>query len=234
MPRFSRPIPGGLCVHVVTRGNARATVFHSDGDYANLTQLMGASRRRAPVELFAWYLMPNHVHLVVRPQANGDLARFMHRLLTTHVQRHRARYGATGRLWQGRYKAFPIQADPHLLTVLRYVERNPVRAGLVASARDWRWSSARERHDREAPSALLAPSPVQLPQPWIEWVDTPLTDSELSAVRTSIRRDRPLGVSSWTLDIARRLNLYGTLRSRGRPRTRACTTDEERGRGLIP
>jgi len=67
MPRFSRPIPGGLCVHVVTRGNARATVFHADPDYAIFTQLMSDAQGRAPLELFAWCLLPKHVHPVVRP-----------------------------------------------------------------------------------------------------------------------------------------------------------------------
>jgi len=95
---------------------------------------METARERVAIEIFAWCLMPNHLHLVVRPKENGDLARWMHWLLTSHVQRHRSRYKTTGRIWQGRYKAFPIQEDRHLLTVLRYVERNPVRAGLAAHA----------------------------------------------------------------------------------------------------
>jgi putative transposase len=218
MPRFSRPIPGDLCVHVVTRGNARATVFHADDDCATFRQLMADAQRRVPLEIFAWCLMPNHVHFVMRPRADGDLARWMHWLLTAHVQRHRVRHKTTGRIWQGRYKAFPIQADAHLLTVLRYVERNPVRAGLAMHAVDWRWSSARERasssHD------LLASSPVQLPSPWLDWVDTPLTDAELAGIRRCAKRDRPLGEASWTREVADRLDLLGTLRPRGRPKVK--------------
>jgi len=211
-------MPGGLCVHVVTRGNARATVFHSDDDYAIFMQLVSAAQGRVRLELLAWCLMPNHLHLVMRPLADGDLARFMHWLLTTHVQRHRVRHGTTGRVWQGRYKAFPIQADAHFLTVLRYVERNPVRAGLVDCALEWRWSSARERQAASGEHGLLAPSPVPLPSPWLDWVDKPLTGAELANVRTSIRRDRPLGDSAWTRELANRLNLLGTLKPRGRPR----------------
>jgi len=210
-------MPGGLCVHVVTRGNARATVFHSDDDYAIFMQLVSAAQGRVRLELLAWCLMPNHLHLVMRPLADGDLARFMHWLLTTHVQRHRVRHGTTGRVWQGRYKAFPIQADAHFLTVLRYVERNPVRAGLVDCALEWRWSSARERQAASGEHGLLAPSPVPLPSPWLDWVDKPLTGAELANVRTSIRRDRPLGDSAWTRELANRLNLLGTLKPRGRP-----------------
>ena len=210
-------MPGGLCVHVVTRGNARATVFHSDDDYAIFMQLLSAAQGRVRLELVAWCLKPNHLHLVMRPLADGDLARFMHWLLTTHVQRHRVRHGTTGRVWQGRYKAFPIQADAHFLTVLRYVERNPVRAGLVDCALEWRWSSVRERQTAAGEHGLLAPSPVPLPSPWRDWVDKPLTGAEIANVRTSIRRDRPLGDSAWTRELANRLNLLGTLKPRGRP-----------------
>ena len=219
MPRFARPIPGGICAHIVTRGNARATVFHARSDYAGFTSLLEAARARVPIELLAWCLMPNHVHLVVRPVNNGDLARWMHWLLTTHVQRHRVRHQTVGRVWQGRYKSFPIQADRHLLTVLRYVERNPVRASLAGSAIEWPWSSTRERHAAEAQRTLLAPSPVPLPSPWLEWVDAPLTSAELASIRLSIKRDRPLGDPAWTRGLAERLDLLGTLSPRGRPRT---------------
>jgi putative transposase len=129
--------------------------------------------------------MPNHLHLVVRPRTDDDLGRWMHWLLTTHAQRHRSRHVTTGHIWQGRYKSFPIQTDVHLLRVLRYVERNPVRAGLVASSRDWRWSSLARRNSSVERAELVAESPVPLPTPWIEWVDRPITDEELAAIRTS-------------------------------------------------
>jgi len=219
MPRFSRPVPGGVCAHLVTRGNARSTVFHTEPDYEDFIHLMKAAQERVPIELLAWCLMPNHVHLVVRPRENGDLARWMHWLLTSHVQRHRVRYDTTGRIWQGRYKAFHVQADRYLMTVLRYVERNPVRAGLVRHAVEWNWSSARERCSDSAPHGLLAPSPVPLPSPWLDWVDAPLTEAELAAIRACVKRDRPLGDPAWTRSVAERLELLGTLAPRGRPRT---------------
>ena len=218
MPRLSRSVPGGLCVHVVTRGNARATVFHNQGDYANLTQLMKDAQERVRLEILAWCLMPNHLHLVLRPREDGDLTRWMHWLLTSHVQRHRIRHGTTGHVWQGRYKSFAIQTNVHLLTVLRYVERNPVRAGLVDSAGNWTWSSTRERQLPQERREMLDPSPVELPQPWVQWVDTPLTVSELEAIRTSVRRNRPFGDAAWTRGLAERLQLLGTLTPRGRPR----------------
>ena len=205
-------------------------------DYANFMQLMRDAQDRVRIEILAWCLMPNHVHLVIRPSADGDLARWMHWLLTTHVQRHRVRHKTTGRIWQGRYKAFPIQADRHLLTVLRYVERNPVRAALVPSAIDWNWSSARERSSSVVPHALLAPSPVPLPSPWLGWVDLPLTNAELASIRRCAKRDRPLGDASWTRDVAGHLDLLGTLRARGRPRVerRPMVLQENETDGSVP
>lgn len=218
MPRFSRPIPAGLCAHLVTRGNARATVFHSDEDYRAFLDLIRAARARLPIDLFAWCLMPNHVHLVLRCGADGDIGRWMHWLLTTHVQRHRRRHGTTGRIWQGRYRAFPIQADEHLLTVLRYVERNPVRAGLTHSAADWPWSSAADRRAGRSARCDLSRSPVPLPEPWAPWVDTPLTSAELDAVQRAVRYDRPYGDAIWSRRMTDRLDLPAQVRPRGRPR----------------
>jgi putative transposase len=203
----------------VTRGNARATIFHSDGDYARFEALMKSAQERVPIEVFGWCLMPNHLHLVVRPRTDDDLPRWMHWVLTTHAQRHRSSHVTTGHIWQGRYKSFPIQTDGHLLRVLRYVERNPVRAGLVVSSRDWRWSSLSERSTSCERTGLLTDAPVSLPAPWIHWVDTPITDDELAAVRTSIKRGRPLGDPAWTRGMIERMGLRASVNSRGRPRT---------------
>ena len=96
-----------------------------------------------PMPVLAYCLMPNHFHLVVLPANDGDLSVWMHWLQNTHVRRYHKHHGTSGHVWQGRFKAFPIQEDGHLLTVLRYVERNPVRAKLVRLAQRWPWSSAR-------------------------------------------------------------------------------------------
>ncbi len=85
--------------------------------------------------------MPNHFHLVLWPYEDGDLSNWMQWLLTTHVRRYHRMYGTSGHVWQGRFKAFPIQQDEHLFVVMRYVERNALSAQLVTSAEDWRWSS---------------------------------------------------------------------------------------------
>ena len=116
-------------------------MFHKEGDYAAFVDLLAAANERLPMRMLGYVLMPNHFHLVLWPHAAGDLSRWMQWLLTIHVRRYHRHYHSSGHVWQGRFKAFPIEQDEHLLTVLRYVERNPLRAGLVERAEDWHWSS---------------------------------------------------------------------------------------------
>src|SRR4051812_14079060 len=141
MPRTARASVGGMTYHALNRGNRRDAVFHKPGDYDAFVSALAEARRRLPLDILGDCLMPNHFHLVVRPAGDGDLGRWMRWLLTTHAQRYHRHYGTSGHVWQGRFKAFPVQDDDHLATVLRYVERNPLRAGLVARAEDWAWSS---------------------------------------------------------------------------------------------
>ena len=141
MPRTARASRGGVCYHIINRGNAKSTVYHDETDFEVFLGLMRRANDRRPMRILAFCLMPNHFHLVVLPLLDGDLGAWMHWLLTAHVRQHQRRYHTTGRIWQGRFKAFPIQHDNHLLTVLRYVERNPLRARLVERAAEWRWSS---------------------------------------------------------------------------------------------
>lgn len=215
MPRTARASRGDVCYHVMNRGNARADVFHDPADYQTFLELTRRACLRLPMRVLAYCLMPNHFHFVLWPRADGDLGSWMHWLLTAHVHRHRLRHDTVGRIWQGRFKAFPIQRDEHLLTVLRYVERNPIRAGLVPRALDWPWTSAAVRGSGRG---LLHPPPVELPPRWDRWLEEPLTPAEVEAVRRSARRDRPYGDAAWIQGTAERLGLTESLRPRGRPR----------------
>lgn len=217
MPRTARAAVGGLCYHVLNRGNGRAEVFHKPEDYDAFVALFAPACERLRMRILGWCLMPNHFHLVLRPYDDGDLGRWMQWLMTSHVRRYHRHYHSEGHVWQGRFKAFPIQADEHLLTVLRYVERNPLRAGLVKKAEAWRWSSLSLRGQRPTPT-ILSPSPVKLPRNWMESVNRPQNEAELAAVRRSIERGTPLGGAVWQRRTAERLDLTHTLRPRGRPR----------------
>jgi putative transposase len=213
MPRTARASVGGLCYHVLNRGNARAQVFHDDADYRTFLDLLNEASRRVPMRVLGFCLMPNHFHLVLWPRASEDLSRYLQWLLTAQVRRYHRRYRSSGHVWQGRFKAFPIERDEHLLTVLRYVERNALRAKLVRRTENWPWSSL------STPRAgFLHDSPVPLPRNWIARVNAPETGGELAALRQSVNRGTPFGVTAWVRRTAARLGLEASLRPRGRPR----------------
>lgn len=217
MPRTARAAVGGMCYHVLNRGNAQAEVFHNPDDYAAFLHLLPLAVERLPMRIVGFCLMPNHFHLVLWPHDDGDLGRFMQWLMTSHVRRYHRHYHSSGHVWQGRFKAFPIQQDEHYLAVLRYVERNPLRAKLVKRAEDWTWSSRRERFSGQ-PSELLHPGPIRLPRNWKDLVNRPQTEVELAALRHSLHRGTPFGSDHWAKLTAKRLGLESTLRPRGRPK----------------
>ena len=208
-----------MCYHVLNRGNGRDEVFHKADDYAAFLKLLAEASERVPMRLLAYCLMPNHFHLVVWTHGDGDLGRWMQWLMTSHVRRYHRHYHSSGHVWQGRFKAFPIEEDDHLLTVMRYVERNPVRAKSipVRKAHRWPWSSiGTPPKDVERPA--LAAGPVARGKDWLEWVNQPQTEAELKALRESISRGRPFGPEAWQRRTATRLGLESSLRARGRPR----------------
>ncbi len=209
MPRIPRAQLAGQAYHVLNRGNGRATVFHKDGDYRAFLDLLARAKAKFPVQVLGFCLLPNHFHLVVQPHTPAALSPFMQWWLTSHVRRYHRHYASSGHVWQGRFKSFPIQHDGHLLTVVRYVLLNPVRAGLVPRAVDWPWSSLQH-------PALVDPLP--LPADWSRQLEDPLPDHDLSALRTCVARQAPFGTPGWQAQIAALTNLVSTLRPRGRPR----------------
>ena len=217
MPRTSRASVGGYCYHVINRGNGRAEVFHKTEDYEAFLNLIGEACERLLLRVAGLCLMPNHFHLVLWPHGDGDLSRWMQWLMTSHVRRYHRHYGTSGHVWQGRFKAFPIEDDEHYLTVLRYVERNALRANLVERAEAWDWTSLKLRRDK-APPEFLAPGPVELPRNWRQLVNKPLAEAELTALRNSVNRGAPFGSHEWIGKTAKKLGLESSIRPRGRPR----------------
>lgn len=214
MPRTARAALGGWCHHVLNRGNGRAEVFHKDEDFQAFLSLLAPACERLAMRVLGWRLMPNHFHLVLWPHHDRDLGRWMQWLMTSHVRRYHRHYGGSGHVWQGRFKAFPIQRDEHLLTVLRYLERNPLRANLVRRPEAWRWSSLSERLHPTGDLPLYAP-PIDLPASWRDLIHEPQT--ELAALRTSTQRGTPFGSDRWKSIAVKKLGLESTVRPRGRP-----------------
>src|SRR5688500_8075499 len=230
MPRHPRGGTGGVVFHAFNRANARRRLFRNDGDYLAFVAAMTEAFRRVPIRILAWCVMPNHFHLVLWPRDDRELSAFMQRLTQTHAVRWRHAHNTVGdgSLYQGRFKAFPVQHDQHFLVVVRYVERNALRARLVRRAEDWRWGSAWVRtHPDDALAELLSPSPVDLPRNWLVLLNTPQTVAVEDAVRLSLRRSRPFGDDAWQRRTAARFDLVHTLRRPGRPR-KSTSHDETR------
>ncbi len=157
MPRPPRASVGGIAYHVLNRANAMKTIFNHEADYELFLSIMAQGHRRLAMRTIGYCIMPNHWHLVLWPREDGDLSEFMRWVTVTHTQRWHAAHGTAGQghLYQGRFKSFPVQdgvltcaqrqagwlqgGDP-VLSLLRYVHRNPLRCGLVTSAQDWPWS----------------------------------------------------------------------------------------------
>lgn len=221
MPRQPRAAPGGYAYHALNRAVARLPLFQKDGDYEAFERVLTEALLEHPIRLLAWCVMPNHWHFVLWPRRDGELTDFLRWLTHTHTQRWHAHYhtAGTGHLYPGRYKSFPIEQDEHLLSVCRYVERNPLRAGLVRRAENWPWSSLRHRQaDDWGAGKGLHPGPVPLPENWVELVNRPQTEAELQALRRSVQRGQPYGGELWQKQTAKRLGLEYTLRRQGRPR----------------
>jgi len=197
MPRRKRVCPAGEVFHVLNRAVARLTVFEKPDDYEAFFRVMLETRKIVPLPIFAMVVMPNHWHFVVRPEEDDQVTEFFRRLTVTHTMRWHAHYhtAGTGHLYQGRFKSFPVQDDDHLFTVMRYVERNPLRANLVELAEDWQWGSAWARRQKDAniQEWLTTPTDPPLPRQWRAWVNKPQTEAEVAAIRHCISRGTPFG-----------------------------------------
>jgi putative transposase len=142
MARLARAVFPGLPHHVTQRGNGRAQTFFDDGDYADYRALLREHCATAGVAVWAWCLMPNHVHLILVPGDEDGLRRALSRVHRIYAGRIHQRLRRTGHFWQGRFGCTAMD-EAHLCAAFRYVALNPVRAGLVTRAQDWPWSSTR-------------------------------------------------------------------------------------------
>jgi len=195
-------------------------LFLKDADFEAFERIVEKTLETCPMRICAYCLLPNHWHFVVWPEHDGELGAFMQKLTITHVrnwQENRRRVGY-GHLYQGRYKSFPVESDDHFYQVVRYVERNALRARLVTRAEDWRWSSLWRRvHGTSKDRAWLGAWPLAKPRDWAERVNRPQTAAELEAIRRSVARGQPYGDEPWVRQTAGQLGLESTLRPRGRP-----------------
>jgi|WetSurMetagenome_2_1015567.scaffolds.fasta_scaffold18074_5 putative transposase len=201
MPRRPGRASGQFVFHVLNRAVQNTVIFRSLAEYEQFLGLLAEAAERFQVRVLAYCVMPNHWHLVVWPQSDDGLSRFVHWLAGTHAQRWRWAHGSQGRgaVYQGRFKAIAVQLDRHFLIVCRYVERNPLRARLVGRAEDWEWSSASLLSGCTGRPAL-SEWPVRKPAGWVGHLNEDLFDDSLSQVREAIRKGVHFGDAAWQKD----------------------------------
>ena len=233
MPRPLRLVLPGVAVHVIQRGNNRVPCFKHDNDYlmylAHLRQLSG----KYQCAVHAYCLMTNHVHLLLTPAQANACATLMRNLGQRYVQRFNRTYERTGTLWEGRFRSFLVESARYVLACYRYIEQNPVRAGMVRSAAGYRWSSYLGNAGLRTDPLLtphveyqaLGAEPAQRYRAYRELVDGELAPDELSSIREAARKAMPLGGEAFKAQIEIDLGRpHGHRRGGHDPRSRGRTS----------
>jgi putative transposase len=204
MARIARIVLPGIPHHVTQRGNRREPVFFEDGDYILYKRLLAEAAERAGTAVWAYCLMPNHVHLILVPKTQDGLRATLadaHRRYTRHIN---ARNDWTGHLWQGRFASVAMDEE-HLMHAVRYVSLNPVRARLVRRARDWKWASTRA-HLAGKSDGLVDVDPILERYPDFRALLKPGEDADMSArIHNAETIGRPLGSEKWLKKVERKL-----------------------------
>jgi putative transposase len=203
MARLARIVIPGIPHHVTQRGNRRQKTFFSPEDFAVYRDLLGEHCRAAQVEIWAYCLMPNHVHLILVPADEDGLRRALGETHRRYTRRVNFREGWRGHLWQERFHSFPMDQS-YLIAAARYVELNPVRAGLVKQPDDWEWSSAKTHLTGVSDGVVDGTALQYTPLEWQTFLNQPMTESMAETLRASERTGRPLGSDDFVDDLQRR------------------------------
>lgn len=188
MPASSRNLPAGTVVHVVNRGNDKRLLFERARNFEEFLELVAWAKAICPVRIVAYCIMSNHWHFVFWVEVEWDVSAFLHRLTTTHAKRWRrqTRSVGFGHVYKDRFKSSTIYNERYYYNCLRYVEQNPWRANLVNAPKDWRWSSLRERIGKGR--GILDSDPLGTPLGWVELVDSPLPECDVTEIRRALKR----------------------------------------------
>jgi putative transposase len=196
MARRPRLYIPGLTLHVVQRGNNRGKVFRDPSDYRFFLKLLRHESMHYGVAIHAYALMPNHFHLMATPEDDGGLSTMMQGVGRTYVPAFNVKHQRTGSLWEGRFRSFVLDTESYWLKCMRYIELNPVRAGMVSTSQQYRWSSARA-HIEGRDDELLTPHPFftrlgatakERQHAWRAMCGEIIPEGELAAMRDAIRR----------------------------------------------
>jgi putative transposase len=228
MPRLRRLDVPGLPQHLITRGNDRRDMFFSLGDRAFFLQYLDEARRDHGVHVHSYVLMDNHVHLLATGGASFALSRMMRDVGRRYVQHVNAIYGRTGTLFEGRFKSCLVETSSYFLTCMRYVEMNPVRAGMAANPAAFRWSSFKENASG-TPSGMLTAHPEYLAlgrsvearrQAYLRLFEEGVDVEKLQAIRESTNMCRALGSPQFARALEATLKRRVSVVPQGRPSSR--------------
>lgn len=215
MARLPRIVIPGVPHHVTQRGNGRQRTFFEDGDYVLYLDLLAESVERARTQIWAYCLMPNHVHIALVPSDPDGLWRTVgdpHRRYTGYINSRRR---TTGHLWQGRYGSVAMD-DPHFVTALRYIALNPVRARLVERAQDWPWSSTRAMLAGKDDHVVTVTPALERVGDFAAFLDDPFDEAlTYAALRKAEGIGRPIGSAAWLSDMEQRLGRSLAPQKRG-------------------
>ena len=226
MPRKVRILVPNYPHHIVQRGHNRKVVFLADEDYQFYLENLKEWKIKLGIKLYAWCLMTNHIHLIIEPGDDASTAsELMKRLAGRQAAFVNKQEGRSGALWEGRFKASPIQRDNYLLACCRYVEMNPVHANMVSGPRQYRWSSYRERIglvdngllDMDASYLGLADDAVRRIERYQAYLKQGASDKEIELLRDAWSRNQLTGNDHFIDEIERRTGRRVEYRSRGRP-----------------
>lgn len=225
MPRKPRMYLPDVPFHVIQRGNNRQACFFNNSDYQFYLRCLADAGRRYKVAIHAYVLMTNHVHLLMTPADTDSISRAMQSIGRRFVQYINHTYRRTGTLWEGRHKASLVDHDRYLLTCMRYIELNPVRAGMVETANDYRWSSFRRNAHNVANSLIrchavfeaLGSDEKRRANAYRALVEETLADEDLKLIRESVQFSMPTGDNRFRRQIERAVGRTLGYSRRGRP-----------------
>lgn len=218
MPRILRAIATGFPHHVTQRGNYQQRVFEDNNDFRQYLQWLRDYARKCSLKIWAYCLMSNHVHFICVPMGEDSLARTFNTLHMRYSQYFNRKKKAKGHLWQGRFYSC-ILDESHLFAAIRYVENNPVRAGVVDSPDEYRWSSVRGHVNRGSDPILSEDCHlVKEIRDWLEYLKKEDDKVMIDEVRSSTRTGRPCGDDDFISRIEGLLGRRLKALPRGRPR----------------
>ncbi len=217
MPRFPRLVVPGYPHHVTQRGVRRQTTFFDKTDYRAYLRLAAKLLEDVEIEIWAYCLMPNHIHAIVEPGTADGLSRFFSQLHRRYARRTNERHDWRGHLWQERFYSV-VMDEAHVMSAMRYVELNPVRAGICRAPQDWLWSSARGNLGLSADPLLARTRTRSLVSDWAEYLSTDEIVDELSDIRKQTRTGRPDGDPGFVKELEALTGRHIRRKQPGRPR----------------